>query len=96
MLELTVHVVKDLLPRGLESIKAHLCLPNRDTILPIPKSGPRFVGELVERHTDRPAVFDIRLMFGVMQFGLNDKTVSYVYRAEGECNYFALQEAGSR
>jgi hypothetical protein len=69
MLELTVHVVKDPLPSWLQSIEAHLGLPNRNAVLAIPKSCPRFVGELVKGHTEGSTVFDIRLMFGIVQFG---------------------------
>lgn len=76
MLELAIHMVKDLLPSWLQSIKAHLGLSNRNAVLAIPKSGPCFVGELVEGHTEGSAVLDVRLMLGVVQFGCQVTSVS--------------------
>jgi hypothetical protein len=68
MLELTVHVIKDLLPAGLERFESPLCIANRNAILSISQTLPSGIGELVERHTEGAAVLDVGLMFCVMQF----------------------------
>lgn len=67
MLELAVHVFEDLLPARLEGVEAHFGGTNRNAFLGIAQPLPSGVCKFIEGHTQRSAVLDIRLMFGVMQ-----------------------------
>lgn len=73
MLELTVHEIKDFLPGRLECIESLLRVTDRNTVLAISKTRPCGIGELVQRHTDRSTVLDIRLVLGVVQFSFEEE-----------------------
>lgn len=89
------HALKDLLPRRFQGTPGLFDISHRNVFIALLQASESFLGELIERNSDRVSIFDVGLILFVVQFGYWVLVTCRQVAAE-KTAYSAPQEGRSR